>query len=218
MRHKPTTIAIAHGQALYREGLRCLLERCQEVEVVGEADDGYSAVELVRRTSPSVLLIGIPLPRRDGLDTIQEILALEAGTQILAIGPEALQGYAIRALRAGAHGFLTTNAGTVELMEAIGRVQHGRIYIPGDLQELFAQRYFRPGASGGADKADQLSNREFQVMCLLASGHSNKEVAEKLCISLKTVDTHRSHILKKLGLRNNSDLARFAMVRQFIEP
>ncbi|HSS49414.1 MAG TPA: response regulator transcription factor [Thermoanaerobaculia bacterium] len=218
MREKPITVAIAHGQALYREGLRCMLERCRALEVVGESGDGFTAVDLVRRAQPGVIVMGIPLPQREGLDTTREILSLGADTRVLVLGPEAAQGYAIRVLRAGAQGFLTTSASAAELIEAIDRVRSGKIFIPAILQEIFAERYFRPAVNGDDEKADHLTDREFQVMCSLASGHSNKEVAGKLCISLKTVDTHRGHVLKKLGLRNNADLARFAIKKQFIQP
>jgi two-component system, NarL family, invasion response regulator UvrY len=218
MSGQPITIALAHGSNLYREGLRCLIGRNHEFEVVGEAVDGFDAVDLVRRTHPRVTLIGIPLPSRDGLDTTREILSLGTGTQILALGSRTVQGYAIRVLRAGAHGFISTSASARELVEAIHRVQRGRVYIPRELQELCAERYFSAGSGTVEEEADRLTDREFQVMCLLASGCTNKEVADRLCIGLKTVDTHRSRIIKKLHLRNNADIARFAVKKQLIQP
>lgn len=216
MSEQPITVAIAHGSNLYREGLRCLIGRNRELEVVGEAEDGFDAVDLVRRTHPRVTLIGLPLPSRDSLDATREILSLGIGTHVLALGSRTVQGYAIRVLRAGAHGFISTGATALELVEAIHRVQRGRIYVPRELQELYAERYFSAGSGTEREEADRLTDREFQVMCLLASGYTNKEVADRLCIGSKTIDTHRSRILKKLNLRNNADIARFAVKNQFI--
>jgi DNA-binding NarL/FixJ family response regulator len=123
--------------------------------------------------------------------------------------------YALRALRAGALGFVLKDAKADEVVTAIHRVHEGKRYLPMDLERSFAERYLAPKAGG--ERASSLSKREFEVLCLLAMGMTNREIADKLRISIKTVDSHRRHVLKKLSLRNNSDLTRFAIQNGYVQ-
>lgn len=214
MRGETITVAIAESYTLHREGLRCILLQHGDITVAGEAADGVGAVELVRRTSPDILLLEIPLPRRDGLETTKDIVSLETGTKIVALSSLTAQAHAVRVLRAGARGFVPKSARGDELIDAIRRVHKGQTYIPSELQRTFAEKYFRADVEKEAE--ERLTDREFQVMCLLAAGHTNKEIGNRLYISVKTVDTHRINILRKLHLRNNADIARFAVKKQLI--
>lgn len=208
-------VLIADDHSLVREGLRRILDEQFDIEVVGEAKDGKEAVELARRLRPDVILMDISMPEKDGLDATKEIRALDTRTRILILTIHNEEHYALRTLRAGADGFIFKGAKSEELVRAIRDLDRGLRYLPPELERFFAELYVRPKASGTPLEA--LSDREFQVLRLIALGHTNREVAEKLRISVKTVDTHRRNILKKLRLRNNSDLTRFAIRHGVIE-
>lgn len=210
------TVAIADSYTLHREGLRCLLDNYPGLLVGGEAADALRAVELVRKTAPDIILLDLSMPHRDGLDAIRDIVAIGSGTKVVALSGTAARGYVLRVLRAGARGFVWKSAHAAELMEAIHKVHLGETYLPGDLQRIFAERYFR--ADMEKDEDESLTDREFQILCLLAKGQTNKEIGSTLHISVKTVDTHRMNILRKLHLRNNVELTRFAIRSQLVPP
>jgi len=195
-------VAIAEDHTLVREALRSLLENSGRVEVVGEASTGDEAVEIVAQRQPDVLLLDIAMPGKDGLEAITDIAGLQVQTRVLVVSMGSDDTYAVRAVRAGAAGYINKTARVNELISAIDAIVAGQRVVP-DGSEMSTQ----PAAS----PAQVLSPREFQVLGHLASGLTNREIAKMLEISVKTVDTHRGHVLKKLKLRNNSDLTRFAM-------
>jgi two-component system invasion response regulator UvrY len=207
-------IAIADDHAIVRDGLKRILADQADMEVIGEASDGFEAVELVRKLKPDVIILDISMPAKDGLDATREIGALKAATRVLILTMHSDEHYAIRTMRAGATGYLVKGASSEELLRAIRTVAGGQRYLPADLESAFAEHFLTPETS--YTPAESLSDREFQVLCLLASGFTNREIAEKLFISVKTVDSHRSRILDKLSLRNNSDLTRFAIEHKLI--
>jgi DNA-binding NarL/FixJ family response regulator len=208
-------VVIADDHSLVREGLRRILDEQFDIEVVGEAKDGKEAVELAGRLRPDVILLDISMPGKDGLDATKEIRALDTRTKILILTIHNEEHYALRTLRAGAHGFIFKGAKSEDLVRAIHDLDRGLRYLPPELERIFAELYVCPRAPGTLTEA--LTDREFQVLRLIALGHTNREVAEKLRISVKTVDTHRRNILKKLQLRNNADLTRFAIQHGIIE-
>jgi len=208
-------VGISDDHALVREGLRRILnEECQ-IEIVGEAADGAEAVELVNRTRPDVILLDISMPELDGIAATKKILALDVPTQVLILTMHSDEQYALRALRAGARGFVLKEAKADELIGAIRNVHAGQRYLPTDLERRFAEKYLEP--EDEQTDSHNLSKREFEVLCFLAIGLTNREIADKLTISVKTVDSHRGHVLKKLNLRNNSDLTRYAIQRGYVE-
>jgi two-component system invasion response regulator UvrY len=195
-------VAIAEDHTLVREALKSLLENSGRVEVVGEATTGDEAVEIVAQRQPDVLLLDIAMPGKDGLAAIMDIAGLQVQTRVLVVSMAADDTYAVRAVRAGAAGYLNKTAKSGELISAIDAVLAGQRVVPDGSEAQGAP---------AAHPAQVLSPREFQVLGHLASGLTNREIAKMLEISVKTVDTHRGHVLKKLKLRNNSDLTRFAM-------
>jgi DNA-binding NarL/FixJ family response regulator len=208
-------VVIADDHAVVREGLRRILSERTGIEVVGEAADGLEVVEVVKQCQPNVVLLDISMPNRDGIDATREICALPNPPGVLILTMHSDEHYALRALRAGALGFMLKDARADEVVSAIHRVHQGGRYLPAGLERSFAERYLEPKA--GAERAHSLSKREFEVLCLLAMGLTNREIADKLRISIKTVDSHRRHVLKKLNLRNNSDLTRFAIQSGYVQ-
>jgi two-component system response regulator NreC len=201
-------VAIAEDHNLVREALRSLLENSGRVEVVGEATTGDEAVEIVASRQPDVLLLDMAMPGKDGLAAIMDIAGLQVQTRVLVVSMTSDDTYAARAVRAGAAGYINKNAATGELISALDAIVAGQRVMPSGSD---AQ------SQPGANPAQVLSPREFQVLGHLASGLTNREIAKMLEISVKTVDTHRGHVLKKLKLRNNSDLTRFAMQQGMLQ-
>jgi DNA-binding NarL/FixJ family response regulator len=160
-------------------------------------------------------VLDISMPAKDGIDTSTEISELGLPTRVLIVTMHSDEQYALRTLRAGASGFCCKGARSEELVHAVREVAAGRRYLPPHIQNTFADRYLTPATKDSP--VSILSQREFQVMCHLAAGMTNREIAEQLQISVKTVDTHRGHVLKKLQLRNNSDITRFAIRHGFVE-
>lgn len=208
-------VVIGDDHAVVREGLRRILGEQTGIEVVGEGADGVEVVAIVKDLRPDVVLLDISMPRRDGIDATREITAMENPPAVLILTMHSDEHYALRALRAGALGFVLKDAKADEVITAVHRVHEGRRYLPPGLERSFAERYLEPRA--GTDRANTLSKREFEVLCLLAMGMTNREIADKLRISIKTVDSHRRHVLKKLNLRNNSDLTRFAIQNGYVQ-
>jgi two-component system invasion response regulator UvrY len=192
-----------------------MLSGSKQLEVVGEASNGAEAVALVAEKEPDVLLLDITMPVKDGIEATADIVELGVATKILILSMHADEQYALRTLRAGAHGFISKGARLEELLKAINEVHGGARYLPESMQESFAEQHIQP--EGEKSLIDLLSKREFQVMSFLAQGMTNREIADILQISVKTVDTHRGHVLKKLRLRNNSDLTRFAIANGYVK-
>ncbi len=208
-------VVIGDDHAVVREGLRRILDDRDDIKVVGEAANGAEAVELVREHGPDVVLLDISMPEKDGIDATRDIVDLRGPTSVLILTMHTDEHYALRALRAGALGFVLKDTKAEELILAIRRVNDGHRYLPANLERSFAEKYLEPEPAD--QRASSLSKREFEVLCLLAMGLTNREIADKLTISIKTVDSHRRHVLKKLSLRNNSDITRFAIQHGYIE-
>lgn len=203
-------VAIADDHALVREGMRRMLSGSRQIDVIGEAANGAEAVELVTEKEPDVLLLDITMPVKDGIEATEEIVELKKNTKILILSMHADEQYALRTLRAGANGFISKGARLEELLKAITEVHNGERYLPEQMSEALGEHNLEDRIDEKS-LIEQLSPREYQVMSYLAQGMTGREIADVLAISPKTVDTHRGHLLKKLRLRNNADLTRFAI-------
>ena len=208
-------VLLVDDHKLLREGVRHLLAESDEVEVVGEAANGNQALVLVQELRPDVAVVDLSMPRKDGIEVTAEIRALDIDTRVLILTMFSDEQHAIRTLHAGASGFISKTAELDELVKAIREVHLGRRYLPEDIAVAISDE-IKPDKSN-KKPGQLLSKREFQVMCFLAGGMTNREIASELGISVKTVDTHRGHVLKKLHLRNNADITRFAIRNGFVD-
>jgi DNA-binding NarL/FixJ family response regulator len=202
-------VAIADDHQLIREGIRRILAEQPDIQIIGEAADGNAAVALVHKETPDLILLDITMPQRDGIEATKAIAALQNVTKILILTIHTDYHYALRALRAGAHGFILKTIDPEELIRAIHAVYKGQRYLPQELTEDLVEDHLKPNSNKRL--IETLSYREFQVIRLIASGLSNREIAQRLKISVKTVDTHRANVLKKLKLRNNVEITHFCL-------
>ena len=209
-------VLLADDHSIVRAGLRRIVEESGDMQVVAEADDGREAIELVKKTDPDVAVIDISMPGLDGLEVISQLKTRHPELPILILTMHEEGQYVVRAIQAGAMGYLTKQSAPEQLVNAIRKVHDGQRYLTEDAAESLALRIAR--GSDGQSSLDSLSMREMQVLRRLAMGQTNREIARAYHISIKTVDTYRARLLKKLGLRNNAELSRFAMQNQLIEP
>ncbi len=208
-------ILLADDHSIVRAGLRRIIEDSGDIEVVAEAADGREAVEKVHETMPDVAVIDISMPVLDGLEVVSQIHHYYPKMPILILTMHEEEQYVFRGISAGAKGYITKRSAPEQMVNAIRKVHAGGRYLSDTAAESLASRL----ASGTQERLplDTLSNREIQVLRHLALGKTTREIAEAYHISIKTVDTYRYRLLKKLNLRNNADLSRFAMQNRLVE-
>jgi DNA-binding NarL/FixJ family response regulator len=201
-------LAIAEDHTIVRWALREALGKADDIEVVGESGTASDTLTMVSTVKPDVLLLDLSLPDRSGFDVLSELRTIETAPLVVVLTWHAEPTYAARAIALGAHGYVHKAVEPEALLYAIRAVARGEQVIPSGVEELVAH--------GDNHPASSLTAREQQVMEMLSRGLTNREIAEQLQISIKTVDTHRGHVLKKLGLRNNSELTRFAVKHGYV--
>jgi DNA-binding NarL/FixJ family response regulator len=207
---KPITVLLVDDHAMFRAGIRALLEAEGHVQVVGEGSSGDEAVDLVRQLKPDVVVMDLSMPGSNGLEATRRIAALELDTHVLVLTVHAEEEYLVPVVEAGASGYLTKTSADTDLLEAIRIVARGQVFLPPKATTLLLKQYKAADAEEQAGLKD-LSTREQEVLALTAEGYSSREIGKKLFISPKTVDTYRSRIMDKLGLNHRSELVRFAL-------
>ena len=209
-------VLLADDHAIVRAGLVRIIEESGDIEVVGEACDGTEAVRMGLKERPDVAVIDISMPGFDGLEVASQLLAAWPDLPVVLLTMHEEEQYVIRAVETGVMGYVTKRAAPEQLVAAIRKVYAGSRYLSEEAIEMLAVRLAR--GAGGRSRLDSLSTRELQVLRQLALGQTNREIAAAYNISVKTVDTYRSRLLKKLNLRNNAELSRFAIQNHLIEP
>jgi two-component system, NarL family, invasion response regulator UvrY len=209
-------VLLADDHSIVREGLRRIVEESGDMEVIAEAADGREALRQVEAMTPDVAVVDISMPGIDGLEVVGRLKDSRPGLPVLILTMHEEAQYIVRAIEAGAMGYLTKQSAPEQLVTAIRKVHQGKRYMTDEATEALALRIAR----GSRDKTplDSLSMRELQVLRRLAMGHTNREIAHAYSLSIKTVDTYRARLLKKLELRNNAELIRFAIQNRLIEP
>ncbi len=209
-------VLLADDHSIVRAGLRRIVEESGEMVVIAEASDGNEAIKQIRETLPDVAVVDISMPGMDGLEVINQLRSYCPELPILILTMHEEEQYVVRAIGAGARGYITKRSAPEELVNAIRKVHSGGRYLSDSAAELLALRLGR--GTTNMSSLDTLSNREIQVLRCLSLGKTNSEIAEIYHISIKTVDTYRSRLLRKLNLRNNAELSRFAIQNGLVEP
>ena len=211
-----TTILLADDHPVVRQGLRALLESEPEFAVVGEASDGLEAVGLVERLKPNVLVLDLMMPGLNGLEVARQVRQRAPKTRVVFLSIHANEAYVLEALRNGAAGYVIKDATTAELVRAVREVAAGRRYLSPPLSEHAIEAYLEKAKGAPLDRYETLTTREREVLHLAAEGLSNPEIAARLGISPRTTETHRAHLMSKLGLHSQTDLVRYALRRGII--
>jgi len=210
-------IVIAEDYTILREGLRALLSSRPEFEIVGEAEDGRMAVQCVERLKPGLVLMDLSMPRMNGMDAIREIKKRSPETKILVLTVHKTEEYILATFRAGADGYALKDSTYAELVLAIKSVLTGKPYLSPGISEKVIQGFLEGRRTLKTRTAyDSLTHREREILKLIAEGYKNKEIADCLCISVKTVEKHRANLMDKLGLHNVQALTRFAIERGLV--
>lgn len=211
-------ILLADDHGIVRKGLRYLLEEESGVEVVGEAANGIEAEKLAEELRPDVIVMDIAMPLLNGIDAASRITKRAPDTRVIFLSMYSDETYLKRALSAGARGYLLKDAAEEDLPRAVRSVMAGHTFFSPQVSRALADQYLQGLARAGAtDPLDQLTDRERQVLQLLAEGRSNKEVASLLDLSVYTVDTHRGNLMQKLGLHNTAEVVLFAVRNKLIQ-
>lgn len=200
-------ILIIDDHEIVRQGLKRILVENPRISVTGEASNGADALEMIDRERYDVVVLDISLPGRNGLDVLKDIKTAHPSLPVLILSMYPEEQYAVRALKDGASGYVTKDTVHNDLIEAIAVVSAGRNYITPSLAEKLSHE-IKPNADRPSH--ENLSDREFQVLCLIARGNTVKSIAEKLHLSVKTISTYRTRILEKMGLKTNAALTQYA--------
>ena len=201
-------VLIADDHAVVREGLKRIVAQNADMTVVGEAGTGHEVLSFVRARECDLVLLDLSMPGKDGLETLKDLKLVRPELPVLVLSVYPEDQYAVRLLRAGASGYLTKDSAPEELVAAIRKVSRHGHYVSASLAERLALLIESPD-----DRAphERLSDREYRVMILMASGKTASEVADSLCLSVKTVSTYRARALRKLGMKTNAEFAFYAM-------
>jgi len=210
-------ILLADDHTVMRAGLRLLLERHENFEVVGEAADGRQAVDIATELKPAVVVMDIAMPQLNGVEAARLILNRDPDTAIVMLSMHSDESYVLRSLKAGARAYLLKDSAEADLVSAIQAIIEGKSFFSPGVRALLKEDYIHRLAKFGADDTyELLTAREREVLQLVAEGRSNKEVAAHLNLSLYTVETHRTHILQKLNLHSVPDLILYAVRKGII--
>ncbi|SFR26079.1 DNA-binding response regulator, NarL/FixJ family, contains REC and HTH domains [Lentzea waywayandensis] len=211
-------ILLADDHALVRRGVRLILDNEPDLEVVGEAGDGAEAIAMARKDQPDLAILDIAMPRLTGLQAARELSRILPDLRILILTMYDNEQYFFEALKAGASGYVLKSVADRDLVEACRSAMRGEPFLyPGAVNSLI-RNYLDRAREGGGFPAKAITDREEEILKLVAEGHSSKEIADMLVISVKTVERHRANLLQKLGLRDRLELTRYAIRAGLIEP
>jgi DNA-binding NarL/FixJ family response regulator len=210
-------VLIVDDHTLVRQGLRRILEAQPGFEVIGEAGDGREAIRLVHEIQPDIVVLDVTMPRLNGLEALSQLQRRAPQAHIVVLSMHDDEAYVTRAVRAGAAAYLLKDSADVDLIHALRAVAQGKSFFSPSVAKIIADEYVRQLADRGVtDRYETLSEREREVLQLIAEGRSNKETAAQLHISPTTVETHRAHIMEKLDLHSTAEIVLFAVRRGII--
>jgi two-component system, NarL family, invasion response regulator UvrY len=207
-------VCVVDDHAVVREGLKRIITENSGMSVTGEAGDGHEALRIIKSGHFDVVILDLTMPTKDGLDLLKELHTESPLLPVLNLTMHAEDQYAVRLLRAGAAGYLTKDAAPAELVQAIRKVIRGGKYVSPQLAEKLAFEFY--GATTRPSH-ETLSDREYQVLCMITSGKTVAEIAEKLFLSVKTISTYRVRLLEKLNMKNNAELTRYSIKQGLVD-
>ncbi len=210
----PVRVVIADDHAIVRRGLVQIISETDDLELVGQAENGHELLKLVSELKPDVAVMDINMPEKSGWDVMLQLKSEKNKVPVLVLSISAKEDYALKFIQAGAAGFLSKASAPEQLVEAIRKVSQGRKFITPELAEQLALQLDQDLEKSPHER---LSPREFQVMCLLASGKTVSVIADELALSVPTISTHRARILDKTGLKNNAELTNYAFRNKLID-
>jgi len=211
-------ILLADDHTILRAGLKMMLYAQPDMEIVGEAQDGRQSMQEAQRLQPDIILMDITMPDMNGIEATKQIKKLLPEIKILILTMHEHDEYIFQALRAGASGYMLKEAADTELISAIHIIQSGQFYLSPTAQSVMVGDYLQRLRTGeDKDSYSSLTEREREILKLVAEGYTNNQIAERLVISPKTVDTHRTHIMDKLNLHSRAELVKYAMRRGLLE-
>ena len=207
-------ILIADDHPIVRKGLKNIIKETSDMTVADEASNGQEVIKKALKKDFDIVVLDISMPGRSGLDILKELKIHKPKLSVLVLSVHPEEHYAVRALKAGASGYLTKESAPEELIKAIYRISLGKKYISSSLAEKLALDL---DINSERPPHEALSDREFEVMCLIASGKTIKEIASELFLSIKTISTYRSRILEKMRLKSNAELIHYAIKHKLVE-
>ena len=214
---KNTTLFLADDHPIMLSGLKAILSLEPDLQVIGEAHDGYEAVRLVKELKPDMVLMDIHMPKLDGLGALAAIREQLPETKVLMLTSMENEEYLFRAIQAGAGGYVLKRAADEELLTAIREVESGGAFVRPPVARMLAAEYMeRVDADEESDTYESLTPREKEVLGLVAQGLTNQQIADELVISARTVETHRAHIMDKLGFKKRSELVKYALRKAYL--
>ena len=208
-----TTIILADDHQVVRQGLRALLEAERDFQVIGEAGDGLDALRLVERLRANVLIVDLMMPGLNGLELTRRVSRSYSETRVIILSMHANNAYVLEGLRNGAYAYVLKDSSAADLVQAVREVTRGRRYLGPPLSQYAIESYISKAEEASLDVYETLTSREREVLQLAAEGRTNPEIAARLFISARTAETHRSNLMRKLGLRSRTDLVRYAISR-----
>jgi two-component system response regulator NreC len=211
-------ILIADDHSIVREGVRMILDGQEDFEVIGEASTGRQALEEARRLKPDVVVMDISMPDMNGIEATTKVRAELPQTQVMGLTMHEDESYVFELLKAGAAGYVLKRAAAEDLVTAVRAAHQGEAFLYPTVAKLVVQDYLQRATAQDQAALDGLTGREREVLTLIAEGLTNQEIAGRLYISIKTVQTHRAHIMEKLNLHDRTELVRYAIRKGLIEP
>jgi DNA-binding NarL/FixJ family response regulator len=204
-------VLLADDHRLFRDGLRTLLEKQADIQIIGETSDGPETVIAAHETKPDVILMDISMPNLNGIDATRKILSENSSIKVIMLSMHSDQRFVVESLKAGATGYFLKDCAIDELIKAIKTVYSGQIYLARQIEETVIRDYLSLAVSRPDSVFSVLSAREREVLQLLAGGSSTKEIASQLCVSIKTIETHRKQIMDKLNIHSIAQLTKYAI-------
>jgi len=204
-------ILLIDDHQIMRQGLRSLLEQEEGIEVIAEADNGRNGVALLKNIDPDIVITDISMPELNGVETTHQILKKNPNIKVIALSMHSDEHFVRNILEAGASGYLLKDCAAEELHEAIRQVERGNIYLGPSITGIVVNNYVRRKQNPGLQNKEELTAKEREVLQLIAEGKSTSDISETLFVSVKTIETHRSHIMKKLKLHSIAELTKYAL-------